>query len=65
MLQIDKITPMASEEIIAQFRFQLFDPLIIIKDLAGSQVQIYFPVYDLTENNLVLSYDAPLISPLY
>ena len=48
-----------------QFRFQIFDPIIIINNLAGNQVQIYFPVYDLAKNNLILPDDASLISLLH
>ena len=65
MLQIDKIAPMAPVKTVVQLCFQIFNPFIIINNLAGSQVQIYFPVYDLTEDNLILCNDAPLISLLH
>ena len=50
---------------VVQLCFQVFNPFIIINNLAGSQVQIYFPVYDLTEDDLILLDDAPLISLLH
>ena len=54
MLQADEIAPVAPEKMAAQLRFQIFNPLIIINNLSGSQIQIYFSVYDLAENNLIL-----------
>ena len=54
MLQADEIAPVAPEKMAAQLRFQIFNPLIIINNLSRSQIQIYFSVYDLAENNLIL-----------
>ena len=65
MFQIDKIAPVASVKTVIQLCFQIFNPFIIINNLSGSQVQIYFPVYDLAKDDLVLPDDTPLVSLLH
>ena len=36
MFQIDEIAPVTPEKMAVQFRFQIFDPIIIINNLAGN-----------------------------
>ena len=51
MLQVDEIAPVTPKKMTAQLCFQIFNPFIIINNLTGSQVQIYFPV-DNSQNTI-------------